>query len=355
MQSALRVFLICVLYYTKSFSQIGLANQFLSGSIEDGEKYTREYLKPISYLLVFSGGNDISWNTNSEDNIGIELNCNSILIPNKYKDFSFSSVGFENFVTSNTDYAAKLQTIAGNDAQIFLETKSKYRFVTNTSPYYSQKPIAKFKSPQGVDFPFLSQPFLKIGYQWKNFSFIFKGFPRVTYRELDASLISYGSFVQKKVAWDAKNTLYFCTGLQKTQLSYNPNIYPDSALVTISSSVFSVSYDNQQLIMKSTAIPFELGYTRNLNSKWQCGINAAYVIGNSLVALKGNYPLYFSDSSNLYNVIIANVANPFSYTQKYHHLRSNVKIGYAAKYFYSNMMYSYSDFQSYHLSFGLKI
>lgn len=354
MQNAVRVFLLGLLCYSKSYSQIGLANQLLSGSIQDAKAYTQEYLKPVAYLLAHSGGNSGSF-APSDSHLSFEIDCNAIWIPQQYKDFNIQDVGLRDFEITSNNFPAIAQTIAGSGQQLTLQTKAKYREPISTSPYYIEKPIAKLDTPKGFNLSILTQPFLKLSYRWKNYSFQLRGFPKITNHELESSLYSFGFFAEKKLEWNSNNCITISSGMQKTNFSYNPTIYPDSALLSISTSFFPVNYDKQQLLLQSSSIPMEIGWQHTLGKKWSTGLSLAYVLGNAKVALRGNYPLYFSDNSNLFQVIIANISNPFSYSQTFNHARANFRLGYVSEYFFTTLHYSYSEFQSAHLGFGIKI
>ncbi len=310
-----------MLCYSKSYSQIGLANQLLSGSIQDAKIYTQEYLKPVSYLLAYSGGNNGDF-TPSNARLSFEIDCNAIWIPQQYKDFNLQEVGLQDFEITSNNFPAIAQTIAGSGQQIVLQTKAKYREPISTSPYYIEKPIAKLATPKGFNLSILTQPFLKLAYRWDNYSFQLRGFPKITNHELESTLYSYGFFIEKKILWNTNNAIKISSGIQKTNFSYNPTIYPESALVNISASFFPVNYDTQKLVLQSSSIPLEIGWLHTLNKKWSAGLGFAYVIGNAKVGLHGNYPLYFSDKSNLFQVIIANISDPFSYSQSYNHVRA---------------------------------
>ncbi|MEA1980678.1 MAG: DUF6588 family protein [candidate division Zixibacteria bacterium] len=352
-----RIYIVLILLFAMAVSLYGQIINFteaIQAGISDGEKLIKAYVTPFERSLNTIGGTaylNFS-DTTKESSFYIRINYLSVTTPQNERSFDVDELGLE-YIKASDPNNSIAQNFAGNDSTMYLETTNTYRIPTFTFPFYNELPIYKFTSPAGVN-PILSLPFLTVGAHVQETYINIRFLPKLKIPGIDGSISSYGANFQQNMGQFIKPLgrlpfdLDFMIGFQYTIISISPNLVPDESKIGIYLQNDNGPYDDQEFNIKSYSIPLELAISKQIKNATIFG-GVVLNIANSKVELLGNYPIYTSDPTNTFQVIVQDISDPFSYTQSYNKLFFNLGLMYRIGPVKLIGEYSFADYNSYNI------
>ncbi len=343
-------------------SQILQSTAFVKGSIDDGEKIIKAYLSPFERSLAVIGGNGFTGfpNKNKKKNhikIGIEFG--STITPKTERTYNPDDLNLTEFEVSNSgDKTA--QTFSGNSNSIQIETKSSYKIITSSFPFYKDKALFTLNTPEGSGSPLLTLPFLTAFYNNEGLAFKLRLMPPIKIPKVDASIFSIGTGGQTRLSNKIKVLksipvhIDFGLALQYTLLTLDPGLQPEDTRTEISLQADNGPYNNQAFFVHSLSLPIGLVFSREFNHFLLFG-GLGYQVAYSKVELTGNIPVYLADPTNTARIIIEDFKDPISYTQKHHSPRIELGVKYLYKSFDIIATYTYSKHNSFNLGLGMTL
>jgi len=343
--------------------QIIQSTQFVKGSISDGEKMLGAYLLPLERSFNVIGGSGlVQFHQNNRQrkvNYSFGLQFVGAIAPESDKQFDVNELDLSEF-EPNDATKTSTPTFAGNGDIIQLGTRASYKTPTSTFPFYASKPILTLDSPEGMGSSLLTLANLTASICSKSWQLTVRAMPPIKVPNADGRIYSAGAAIQTEI-----NTLFdalqkfpvgitFLTGLQYTKLSLDPGLAPDPSKTEISLQADNGPYDNQKFNVISRAIPFELYFNKQVKS-FLIYAGAGFIIAKTTTELKGNIPLYQTDPTNTFQIIIEDFEDPISYSRQSNSLQANIGVKYFYKSFGINTGFYFSKYQSFYLGFDVAI
>lgn len=320
-----KLLLLHFLFVTASLTAqtFSVANlEIIKGSIGDAEKVANAYLLPLERSLNTSAAASIPFLNDANGNklifrAGIKMEF--IFAPVTHKTFNLNSLGLEQFQPAEPVQAIA-QSFAGNDSQIKLQSKAKYKVPQTSFPFYREEALVTLSTLGGRMNPMIL-PVFNAGISKMNWAVSFRGSPPVKFSDKSIGFWSAGWAVQYSPgkAFDGiKNeavNLWLLTSVQINRISYYPMLIPDETKTGISLQSSNGPYDNQSLDITAFTIPFRVLLTQQIR-KYHVYAGAGLSYQASGVQLKGRYPVYFADQANLFRIIVKDFTDPFDYNRR---------------------------------------
>ncbi|MFH1121816.1 MAG: DUF6588 family protein [Bacteroidota bacterium] len=343
--------------------QIIQSTRFVKGSISDGEKILMAYLQPLERSFNAIGGSGFVDSRGSFKNkksvysIGVQFV--GAFSPVSERTYDINDLGLSEFEVSNSGNTVA-QTFAGNSNTVELVTSTSYKTLTTSFPFYASKPLLKLNSPEGTGNALLGLGFLSASVYSGGAEIGLRFMPPLRVPETGAVVYSAGGYLRVEFNALVKSmqsfpfTVAALIGVQYTRLSLDPELAPESSRTEISLQPDNGPYDTQKFFVSSRAIPVELFIQKRLKS-FVVYAGTGFIFSKSHAALEGNIPLYQTDPSDTFSVIIEDIENPVSYARKSNTAQFNFGLMYFLNSFGMNVGYSISKYQSFFLGCNVSI
>lgn len=341
-------------------AQINTSANFIKGGKNDAVKIISAYLLPVERALCFNGANNNMYFFKPKDNtgfrVGIGLDITSSYVNSDDFTYDVSKLNLEEFEPANPQQTIA-QTMAGNENTIVLQTKDKYRVPSGSYPFYSEKPILTLNSPEGRSTTNILFPLIHLFAEKQGNLFEVKILPAFKIENSTIGLFDIGVNIQHNLETSLKYLsdmwfdIYLSAGYNYNRITYYIDIKPDEEALTFSPQSDNGPYDNQELQIHSKSIPIKLYLVKQVNN-YSFSIGSGYNATSSEVRMTGNYPVYSTDPSNLFQIIATDITDPFQYTRTFNKFSLEAGVIYQTKHFSAGLKYSHSYYKNIDLSFG---
>jgi hypothetical protein len=354
----LKFYLLIVLFIIVNSTQAQITNSaiFIKGGKNDAVKIISAYILPIERTLCFNGANNnmlvFKNQNNKELNIGLGLDITTSYINNNDNTFDINNLYLDNFEAKNPDKTIA-QTYSGNENTITIQTKDKYRIPSTSYPFYSEKPILSLDSPKGKNKTNIPFPLLHLFAEKSGNLIELKLIPPFKIENSTIGLFDIGINIQHNLETSLKFLsdffvdVYVSGGYNYNRIINYLNIKPNEDAITFSDQSENGPYDNQEFHIVSKSIPLRINFIKSFN-KISIFASGAYNAMNSLVKMTGKYPVYKTDPTNQFQIII----NDIEYTRDFNKFSLDTGINYQSKNFIIGLKYTHSYYKNIDLSIG---
>ncbi len=347
------VFVLLFLSYHLISGQILThSGEMIKAGLEDGPKLVNAYLTPLNKVIIF-GLSDVSYSRpkkNSSTRLLLSAKMAYVIVPEKDLTFDVTQIGLTHFVPENP-HEVMAQTILGDSLRhITLVSKEKNLM---------GKPLIKFKTPGGKQYPSMLLPFLGITYRFSSANLIFNFIPYVPlpttgmkvgmagiYYQQDMSGIIH-SLKGKRLGMSMQIGGAFFYG--HSHLEVKPGGI--STPVTITGNATG-PYDNQNLNAYYMSLYAGMYLDYSLGEKFTLFVGSGTNYGYSRIMLTGRYPIYISDPMGFGSVVAKDVDDPLDITGNY--FRYKIEAGGRLEFekFYLQLVYNAGPYGGGGLSLG---
>ncbi len=352
--------ILVFLAYSQSYTQISSSANFIKGGKNDAVKIISAYLLPLERALCFNGANNnmlLFQQKNKTDlQFGIGLNLTTSIINSDDFTYDVNNLNLEEFEAAYPQQTIA-QTIAGNQNTILLQTKDKYHIPSTSYPFYKEQPILTLNSPEGNNVTNISFPNLTL-FAEKQGNFVeFKILPPIKVENSTIGLFDVGINIQHNLETSLNFLsemwfdIYISGGYNYNLLTYYLDIKPDEDALTFSAQSDNGPYDNQELQILSQSIPLKLYFVKQIND-FSFSLGTGYNASNSNVKMVGNYPVYKTDPTNSFQVVVDDIKDPFQYTETFNKFSLEVGVVYQIMHYTAGIKYSHSYYKNIDLSFS---
>lgn len=349
-----------LLVYGQTSAQISSSANFIKGGKDDAVKIISAYLLPVEKALSCNGANNniqlFKSNKTPDFNFGISLNLTSSFVNSNDYTYDVNKLNLTAFETQSPNKTIA-QTVAGNENTIVLQTKIKYRIPDLNYPFYKEIPILTLNSPKGTNSSVIPFAILNIFIEKQGNLIDIKVLPPIKISSKSLGLFNIGVNLQHNVATSLKFMsdlwfdLYLSGGYNYNRFTYYLDIKPNESSLTFSPLSDKGPYDNQKILVHSVNIPFRLIVVKQLKN-FSFALGGGYNITNSKVEMVGKFPVYKSDPTNTFQVIAADINDPFQYTRDFNEISFDIGVNYRLNHFVSGLKYTYADYKNLDLSLG---
>ncbi len=346
--------------YGQLFSQISSVGNFIKGGKEDAVKIISAYLLPVEKGMCFNGTNNdmILFKSNAASNLnfGLSFNLTASLVSSDDYTYDVSDLNLTEFEAKDPNKTIA-QTISGNESTIELQTKDKYRVPSNTYPFYTEKPILTLNSPKGKNNTTIPFPVLNMFLEKQGNLLNIKMLPPLKISSKSLGLFNIGINLQHNLETSLRFMsdfwldIYISGGYNYNRITYYIDIKPNENSLTFSPTSDNGPYDNQELRIHTVSIPFRLILVKQLQN-FSFALGSGYNITNSKVDMVGKYPIYSTDPTNNFQVIVEDIEDPFQYTRDFNRISLDFGVYYKHKKFFTGIKYTYSYYKNIDLSLG---
>lgn len=338
------LFTLLIFIFPFANAQIIQSFQFIKGSLHDGEKLMKAYLLPVenSFSTINGSGLIHPEPITKKFSFKVTVDFMEVTAPISDRTYDVNKLQLAEFKLSDPNRPIA-QTFAGGFDSIKLETKSTYRVPTISYPFYTEKPLASFYTPKGIT---RTIPFAAIGiaFSTQSNSLAFRVLPPLSLPGIDGKISLVGLTAQTKInkLFSSLNHIPFdiiiSCGFEKIQLNINPNLKPMNST--------DREYDNQKFFIHSTVIPLQVAISKIFFHNFNVFVNGGKSIAFTNTGLAGIYPLYKSDPTDSYNIIIDKIKDPIEYARNNSALFLKLGVGYYLKRIGFNGEFSFAKYKS---------
>lgn len=356
---------ICLLFllfavFSQSSAQITSSANFIKAGKDDAVKIISAYLLPVERALCFNGANNnmflLKSSKTSDFRFGLGFNLTTSFINADDYTYDVNKLNLEEFEVQDPNNTIA-QTFAGNENTIILETKDKYRIPSSIYPFYEQKPILSLNSPKGKDKTNIPFPVLNLFVEKQGSLIDIKILPPLKIPAYSLKVFNIGVNVQHNLETSLKFIsefsfdLYISGAYNYNKITYYLDVKPNENSLTFSPTGDNGPYDNQEFQIHSRSIPLRLIIVKQI-SNFSFLFGGGYNITNSKDMMLGKYPVYSSDPSNNFQIIVDDIEDPFQYTNQFNKFSFDAGVNYHVNHFFSSLKYTYSYYKNVDLTCG---
>lgn len=359
MKLSLNAFILSLPIFVSS--QVANTTNFIKGGTSDAIKIISTYINPIEKAIAYNGTNNHLniYDSKKEDKFrfGLGINVSAAFINSKDNTYDINELNLSEFEASDPTKTVA-QTFSGSENSVPLRTKDSYLVTTTNFPFYESKPILELDSPEGTSIQQI--PFTSInGFVEKNGNQLEVRFlPTLTINSADLKVFGFGVSLQHNLGTLIKPLaeswldIYLSGGYQLNKATYLIDIQPNESLINFASLSANGPYDNQELILTTTSIPLQINFVKTFNH-FSFSLGGGYNLMKSDTRLVGNYPVYASDASDNFQVIVTDIKDPFQYQNQFNKMSLNAGLNFQSKHFVVGFVYNYSYYQTMNLNLAV--
>ena len=357
---AVYLLILVFLFSGQSYAQISSSANFIKGGEDDAVKIISAYLLPVERSMCFNGANNNMFlfksNKTSDINFGLSLNLTSSFVNSDNYTYDVKELNLTDFEVQDPNKTIA-QTVAGNESTIVLQTKDKYKVPSLSYPYYKEEPILTLNSPEGKNSTIIPFAIFNMFAEKQGNIVDVNILPPVKILNNTVKLFNIGVNLQHNLETslnfmsDLWFDLYVSGGYNYNTITYYLDVKPDENSLTFSPSSDNGPYDNQKFIIHTVSVPLRLTIVKQLHN-FSFALGGGYNITNSNVKMIGKYPVYETDPSNTFQVIVDDIDDPFKYARDFNKISFDLGVNYRIKHFSAGLKYTYSYYKNIDLTVG---
>ncbi|MGC8865526.1 MAG: DUF6588 family protein [Bacteroidales bacterium] len=353
----------CLLSSAMVMAQMRTAPQFVKGSVDDAVKIIKAYALPVEKSLALNNANNslmpLLHQELNDLKFGIGLTSSVSIVNSADLTYNIMDLQLTEFEPADPQRTIA-QTYAGSANTIPLQTQQKYYVPSSSFPFYSTRPVLTLNSPEGYGVRIMPYAaFHLFGASHGNLIDL-KFIPPIKYSPRNVGLFNISLQLQYNLNSLFKDLdatglkFYLSGGYGYNKVSNYLEIKPNEAGLTFSPSGDKGPYDNQELQLLSVSIPLRF-YLFKTSGAVAIMVGGGYNLLDSKVSLKGNYPIYSTDPTNHFQVIVKDLSDPFSYSRNFNTYALDGGISFTFEKIILGLLYSYSSYSNLNLSFGFTL
>jgi len=337
-------------------AQIFDAAQYIKGGKEDAVKMIAAYLMPIEHAIGFNGANNniilFKHKDDTSLNYGFGLDLTASFININDYNYDVNKLDLVNFEAVDPENSIA-QTAAGSAETIALQTRTKYKTISSSYPFFIEKPILTFNSAKGNTATYVPFPTVHLFAEKEGNAIDVKVLPSVKFTQNGEKigLFNLGIYPQHNLATSSAFfsnlpvDFYVAGGYNYNRVTYYLDVKPNESYLTFSSNVDEEKYKNQSIQLHTSSIPVRFTVVKPIN-KVLVFANIGYNFLASKVKMVGNYPIYASDPSDQYSIVATDIEDPFEYSHKFNSISGTLGLNYRTDHITTGIKYNYSYYKN---------
>lgn len=358
MKSIFLFILLCFQFHVSG--QIDATALFIKGFQDDAEKIVSTYLDPFQKCIALSGQNNnllvFKSDRTTKWRFGFGLDLSTSIVNRTDYTYDINKLDLQEFELVDPERNIA-QTIAGSNESVQLKMKKGHLIPLSEAPFISLVPILTLDSPKGAQVNFMTFPLLHFMTEKNGNTIEFKYFPKIRDQKYDTEVYNIGFGMQHNLETSLrfmKNfwfDIYVSGGYNFNRLAYFLEVKPTEYFLSFSLESDKGPYENQEFQLSTENLPIRLNLVRQVK-KVSFTIGSSYCFSKSIIRMIGNYPIYYANEANQFQILVKDIKDPLNIVKRYDQLAVEAGFSYRSKHFVFGLNGVFSYYKNINMSFG---